>query len=112
MRRHLALLLLVTVAGLWIAFLATGGTAMGQSAPGGNEKSNVRQIVDLRKGIYEESHILGQIPRALPAYVAGGLAIILLAHFLGFFEMGLVSILVLLAAIGGIVYKFYWSPGP
>lgn len=104
MHRHLALLLLVTVAGLWIVFLATGGTAIGQS--------DGRQMIDMRKGVYEESHVLDQFPRALPGFVAGVLAIILLAHFLGFFEMGLVIVLVFLAAIGGIVYKFYWLPGP
>lgn len=113
MRRHPARVALTVAAGLMGASFVVGAMAAGQPAPDqstGDTSSIVRERIDLREGIYQSSHILQQLPRALPAYVAGGLAAILLAHLFGFFEMGATSILVLLALIGAIVYRFYWPP--
>ncbi len=99
MRRTIALVLLIAV-GTATLSLMLGGVVTGQQL--GN-----RQYLDLRKGIYEEN-TFAEIPHALPAYVAGFCALVLGGYLLGFYEMGAVSILGLLAAIGGIIYKFYW----
>jgi hypothetical protein len=104
---------LTVAVGLVGASLAAAAMAAGQPASdqsSGDTPSIVRERIDLRQGIYQSSHILQQLPRALPAYVAAGLAVILLAHLFGFFEMGATSILILLALIGAIVYRFYWPP--
>ena len=99
MRRHLALLLLVTIVAVVIGVFVSGGVAFGQaSGPGGR---------DVVQGIYEDNHVLSVLPQALPAYVAGFFGLILLGKFLGFYEMGTVSTMVLLTIIGVIVYKFY-----
>ncbi|HEX2711392.1 MAG TPA: hypothetical protein VHM88_04105 [Candidatus Acidoferrales bacterium] len=99
MRRHIALALLI-VAGAATFSLMIGGVVSGQQA-------GTREMVDLRTGIYQEN-TFAEIPHALPAYVAGFCALVLGGYLLGFYEMGAVSILGLLAAIGGIIYKFYW----
>jgi hypothetical protein len=79
-------------------------SALGQ-APGNGS------LRDLRPDIYSGDAILSTVTHALPAFAIGALTFILVMHFLGFFEMGLFSALVLLAAIGGIVWKFYWPRG-
>ena len=99
MRRHIALVLLIAVGTATLSLMA-GGVVTGQ-------QSGTREMVDLRQGIYEEN-TFAEIPHALPAYVAGFCALVLGGYLLGFYEMGAVSILGLLAAIGGIIYKFYW----
>lgn len=99
MRRHVALVLLVA-AGAASLSLMVGGVVTGQ-------QTGSRDMIDLRGGIYEQN-TFAEIPHALPAYVAGFCALVLGGYLLGFYEMGVVSILGLLAAIGGIVYKFYW----
>ena len=99
MRRHIALVLLIAVGAATLSLMA-GGVVTGQQA-------GTRDMVDLRQGIYQEN-TFAEIPHALPAYVAGFCALVLGGYLLGFYEMGVVSIFGLLAAIGGIIYKFYW----
>ena len=102
MRRNVALVLLVAVGAATLS-LMVGGVVSGQQA-------GSRDMIDLRGGVYEQN-TFAEIPHALPAYVAGFCALVLGGYLLGFYEMGVVSILGLLAAIGGIVYKFYWPLG-
>ncbi len=97
-RRHLALFLFLVVVGVAILGFVVGGVALGQSTD---------NPLDLRKGFYEPSHILSQIPDALPSYIAGACAFLLLGKFLGFYEMGGLTQTILLAIIGGIVYRYY-----
>jgi hypothetical protein len=99
MRRHVALVLMV-VMGTATLSIMVGGVVTGQQA-------GSHEMIDLRGGIYEQN-TFAEIPHALPAYVIGFCALVLGGYLLGFYEMGAVSILGLLAAIGGIVYKFYW----
>lgn len=99
MRRHVGLVLLIAVGAATVS-LATGGIAVGQQA-------GSRDMLDLRQGVYEQN-TFAEIPHALPAYVAGFCGLVLGGYLLGFYEMGPISILGLLVAIGGIVYKFYW----
>jgi hypothetical protein len=89
------------VVGVAIFGFAVGGVALGQS-------TDQQNPLDLRKGFYEPSHILSQIPDALPSYIAGACAFLLLGKFLGFYEMGGLTQTILIAIIGGIVYKFYF----
>lgn len=86
------------------AVSATGGVAVAQQAPGGGSWQ------DVRPDIYSGDDILITVTRALPAFIAVALAFILLMRFLGVLEMGFVSVLLLLAAIGTIVWKYYWLP--
>lgn len=72
-----------------------------------NISQQVRQHVDARE-VARPNPTLAQLARAIPAYVAGLCALIVLGSVLGLYEMRPRSILVLLAVIGGIVYKFYW----
>jgi hypothetical protein len=86
------------------AVLATGGIAVAQQATGGGSSQ------DVRPDIYNGDDILSTVTHALPAFIAVALALILLMRFLGVFEMGFVSVLLVLAAIGTIVWKYYWLP--
>ncbi len=95
---------------LLIAIAAGLLTVARPGSPAAAQTSTQQNLLDLRKGIYDESHILDQFPRALPAYVAGFFGILLVGGLFGFYEMSGLTAFVLIAAIGGIVYKFYWSP--
>ncbi len=86
------------------AISATGGIAAAQQATGGGSSQ------DIRPDIYNGDAILITVTHALPAFISGALAFILLMRFLGVLEMGFVSVLLLLAAIGTIVWKYYWLP--
>lgn len=86
------------------AVSSTAGVAVAQQAPGGGGWQ------DVRPDIYNGDAILITVTRALPAFIAVALAFILLMRFLGVLEMGFVSVLLLLAAIGTIVWKYYWLP--
>jgi hypothetical protein len=112
MRRLPALLSVTVLAGLVCLSLASGVAAFEQPVPGqvtDHAPSLLRQLWEVRQGLYKNGdQFLAQLPRAVPAYVAGGLAVVLLAHLCGFFEMGATSIMVLIAAIGAIVCRFYW----
>lgn len=112
MRRLPAPLSAAVAAGLACLSLASSGAALGRPVVGqvpDQGPSLLRQLWDARPSLYNGGdQFLRQLPRAVPAYVVGGLAVILLAHLCGFFEMGTTSILTLLAAIGAIVYRFYW----
>lgn len=87
-----------------IVALASAGIAVAQQAAGGGNSQ------DVRPDIYNGDDILITVTRALPAFIAVALAIILLMRFLGVFEMGFVSVFLVLTAIGTIVWKYYWLP--
>lgn len=86
------------------AVSATGGIAVAQQAAGGGSSQ------DVRPDIYNGDDILITVTHALPAFIAVALAFILLMRFLGVLEMGFASVLLVLAAIGTIVWKYYWLP--
>jgi|GEM_PF-2612869 len=95
----------------WALLIAIAAGALMLALPRASaaaSTSDPQNLLDLRKGIYDESHILSQLPHALPAYAAGFCAVLLLAGAVGFYEMGRATAFVLVLAIGGIVYKFYW----
>ncbi len=95
----------------WFLLIAIAAGALVLALPRTSAAASTfdpQNLLDLRKGIYDESHILGELPHALPAYAAGLCAILLLGGVIGFYEMGGATAFVLFAAIGGIVYKFYW----
>jgi len=93
----------VVVAGVAVTVAAVLGSVAAAQPWGSSEKP-----LDLRRGIYEWSGVLDTFPPALPGFVAGALAVILVMHVLGFFEMGLSTAIVVAAAIAAIIYRFYW----
>jgi len=95
--------LIIAAAGLLLISTPAGGFADPQP-------SDMAKLLELRKGIYDAGQFLNQIPRPLPAYVAGFCAVLLLFGLFGFYELRATTIALLLAAIGAIVYKFYWPP--
>lgn len=90
-----------------IGTLAVAAPMRGLAQP---EPSSPANYVDLRKGVYEETGVLDQIPRAIPGLVVGFCAVLLLAGFFGFYEMGGLTSFALLVVIGTIIYRFYWHP--
>jgi hypothetical protein len=100
-RLHLApFFFLVVIIGAILGCVLCG-VALGQSSD---------NPLDLRKGFYEPSHILSQLPDALPSYIAGACAFLLLGKYLGFYEMAGLTQTILLAIIGGIIYRYYLPP--
>ncbi len=79
------------------AVLATAGVAVAQQAPGGGDTST-------------GDDVLTTISHALPAVIAWALAFILVMRVLGVLEMGVSSILLVVAAIVAIVWKYHWLP--
>ncbi len=79
-------------------------------APAQSQPSLQQQYVDLRKGTYQETDVLEQMPHALPGLIAGFCVVLLLAGMFGFYEMSSITTLALVAVIGTIVYRFYWHP--
>ncbi len=79
------------------AVLATAGAAVAQQAPGGGDTSN-------------GDDVLTTFTHALPAVIAWVLAFTLVMRVLGVLEMGLPSVLLVLAAIVAIVWKYHWLP--
>lgn len=99
----------VATIGIAAAIFATAAIALADQTPG-NE--TVRDLKDIRPDLYSGGDtILGAVTHALPAFVVGALTFILVMRFLGFLEMGAFSVFVLVAIIGGIVWKFYWPRG-
>jgi hypothetical protein len=106
MGHYRVLLVFTVVAGLVCAGLVVGGPAAGQQAPG-QTPSLFQQLLQTREGVYDQSHVLSAVPHAIPGYVAGFLGVILVASLVGFFEMSPITMLLMVAAIGGIVVTFY-----
>ncbi len=99
----------VAIIGITIAILSTAAVALADQTPG-NE--TVRDLKDIRPDLYSGGDtLLGAVAHALPAFAIGALTFILVMRFLGFLEMGAFSVLVLVAIIGGMVWKFYWPRG-
>jgi hypothetical protein len=106
MGHYRVLLVFTVITGLVCAGLVAGGPAAGQQAPG-KSPSLFQQLLQTREGVYDQSHVLSAIPHAIPGYVAGFLSVILVASLVGFFEMGAITMLLIAAAIGGIIVTFY-----
>ncbi len=120
MRRYHVLAAVIIAGALAAGMVAMGHPAGGQEVDQNGHRTDlpqlrqqlnisqqVRQHVDARE-VARPNPTLAQFSRAVPAYVAGVCALIVLGGVLGLYEMRPRSILVLLAVIGGIVYKFYW----
>ena len=79
------------------AVLATPGLAVAQQAPGGGDT-------------YFGDDILTSVTHALPAFIAWALAFILVMRLLGVLEMSFPSVILVLAAIGAILWRYHWLP--
>jgi hypothetical protein len=84
--------------------LAAAGITAADQTPNG-------YLRDLRPEVYNGDALLNTVVHALPAFAIGALSFILVMRFVGVLEMGAFSVLVLLATIGGLVWKFYWPRG-
>ncbi len=98
----------------WLSFVIIAAWLLAilvpMGAPAQPQPSLQQQYVDLRKGTYEETDVLDQIPRALPGFVAGASVVLLLAGLFGLYEMSALTTFALVAVIGTIFYRFYWHP--
>jgi hypothetical protein len=99
----------VAILGIAVIVIAAAAVALGDQTP---RNETIRDLKDIRPDLYSGGDsILGAVAHALPAFAVGALTFILVMRFLGFLEMGAFSVLVLVAIIGGIVWKFYWPLG-
>ncbi len=94
----------VSIVVIAAAVLATPGLAVAHQAPGSGSSPN------LRPDAYNGDDILTTVTHALPAVIAWALAFILVMRVLGLLEMGLPSVLLVVAAIVAIVWKYHWLP--
>ncbi len=85
----------VSIVVIAAAVLATAGIAVAQQSPG-----------DTANG----DDILTTVSHALPAFIAWALAFILVMRVLSVLEMGVASIVLVLATIGAILWRYHWLP--
>lgn len=93
MRRHR--LTVVAIAVLVAVVVGSAGTARAQSAPD--------------ESYWGENTING-IVHTWPAVAIAVLAAIVLGGMVGFYELDRTTVVLTLAAIGFLVYRFYWHP--
>jgi hypothetical protein len=120
MRGHRLLAVAVIAAALVEGLLLAGLPAAGQDVdqnghrtdlPQLRQQLNIPQQVRLHIDTTEMSKtppLLVELAHAFPGVVAAACALVLLGRLLGIYQMGPTAIVILLAAIGGIVYRFYW----
>jgi hypothetical protein len=79
------------------AVLAAPGFAVAQQASGGGDT-------------FFGDDVLTTVSHALPAFIAWVLAFILVLRLLGILEMSFPSVLLVLATIGAILWRYHWLP--